>query len=79
MQSNKQNSNDMDNQTKLKQQEMMNRCYVVWNHRKKRSWEEEPMIIIYPKPNKETPFSKQRPEEILTKEQMERKYGVKIT
>lgn len=78
MQDNRKNSNDMESQTRLKQEEIINRCYVSWNHKKRGSYEEEPMIMLFRHSHKRIPFQKQTPTEILTEKQLEKRYGVKI-
>lgn len=78
MQNNRKKRNDMDTQTKIKQERIINRCYVVWNHKRRWGEKEQIMIIMFKHPNNKVPFHKQEPTEILTEKQMKEKYGVNM-
>lgn len=79
MQNNRKRSDGMENQTTIKKEEnILERAYINWTHKRKGTYLEEPVIIIFKQPERIKPFNKQIPEKVLTKEQLKEQYGVEI-
>lgn len=69
----------MEKQEKINRNSILNRCYINWNCKnKKTKWEETPIVMVFPKNNREIPYSQQTPEFIGTIEETEKQYNERI-